>query len=126
MEHVPLIDIEAGSAPVNPSVSGVSNPDVGICRICFEEESLGNLESPCACSGTLKVNLILLGGYETIDTYDQCALRLGFGAESASQLPPKVAKRAGDERGGPSSGVRNMQEPLQGLLPNPSDATKTP
>lgn len=25
------------------------------CRICQEEDSLKNLESPCACSGSLKV-----------------------------------------------------------------------
>ncbi|EYU28755.1 hypothetical protein ABFS82_12G101900 [Erythranthe guttata] len=28
--------------------------DMGECRICQEEDSLNNLESPCACSGSLK------------------------------------------------------------------------
>lgn len=36
------------------------------CRICQEEDSLDKLESPCACSGSLKVKffsrLILLAG----------------------------------------------------------------
>lgn len=36
------------------------------CRICQEEDSLDKLESPCACSGSLKVKsfsrLVLLAG----------------------------------------------------------------
>ena len=28
---------------------------VGECRICQEEDSIKNLETPCACSGSLKV-----------------------------------------------------------------------
>lgn len=28
----------------------------GECRICQEEDSIDNLETPCACSGSLKVN----------------------------------------------------------------------
>lgn len=28
------------------------------CRICQDEDSLNNLESPCACSGSLKVNFL--------------------------------------------------------------------
>lgn len=28
---------------------------VGECRICQEEDSINNLETPCACSGSLKV-----------------------------------------------------------------------
>lgn len=28
------------------------------CRICQEEDSVKNLESPCSCSGSLKVNFI--------------------------------------------------------------------
>lgn len=28
---------------------------MGECRICQEEDSVNNLESPCACSGSLKV-----------------------------------------------------------------------
>lgn len=33
-------------------------PLIGVaeCRICQEDDSLNNLESPCACSGSLKVN----------------------------------------------------------------------
>lgn len=31
---------------------------MGECRICQEEDSLNNLESPCACSGSLKVYLL--------------------------------------------------------------------
>lgn len=27
------------------------------CRICQEEDSIKNLESPCACTGSLKVRL---------------------------------------------------------------------
>ncbi|KAL8513852.1 hypothetical protein ACS0TY_013102 [Phlomoides rotata] len=27
---------------------------MGECRICQEEDSVNNLESPCACSGSLK------------------------------------------------------------------------
>lgn len=33
---------------------------MGECRICQEEDSVNNLESPCACSGSLKVNTWLL------------------------------------------------------------------
>lgn len=29
------------------------------CRICQEEDSVSNLEKPCACSGSLKVSLYL-------------------------------------------------------------------
>lgn len=29
------------------------------CRICQEEDSVSNLEMPCACSGSLKVSLSL-------------------------------------------------------------------
>lgn len=29
---------------------------MGECRICQEEDSVNNLESPCACSGSLKVH----------------------------------------------------------------------
>lgn len=32
---------------------------VGECRICQEEDSLHNLETPCACSGSLKVCLFV-------------------------------------------------------------------
>lgn len=28
------------------------------CRICQEEDSVNNLETPCACSGSLKVSLL--------------------------------------------------------------------
>lgn len=28
---------------------------LGECRICQEEDSVNNLESPCSCSGSLKV-----------------------------------------------------------------------
>lgn len=28
------------------------------CRICQEEDSVKNLESPCSCSGSLKVNFV--------------------------------------------------------------------
>lgn len=31
---------------------------IGECRICQEEDHLNNLESPCACSGSLKVNVL--------------------------------------------------------------------
>lgn len=30
------------------------------CRICQEEDSVKNLEAPCACSGSLKVGFLLL------------------------------------------------------------------
>lgn len=41
---------------------------MGECRICQEEDSINNLESPCACSGSLKVNtnaplFIVLAGF---------------------------------------------------------------
>jgi hypothetical protein len=29
------------------------------CRICQEEDSIKNLESPCACIGSLKVHIII-------------------------------------------------------------------
>lgn len=32
---------------------------MGECRICQEEDSVNNLESPCACSGSLKVKCSL-------------------------------------------------------------------
>lgn len=28
------------------------------CRICQEEDQIKNLETPCACSGSLKVNIL--------------------------------------------------------------------
>lgn len=31
---------------------------MGECRICQDEDSFNNLESPCACSGSLKVNVL--------------------------------------------------------------------
>lgn len=33
------------------------------CRICQEEDSVKNLESPCSCSGSLKVKFHLLNFY---------------------------------------------------------------
>lgn len=33
---------------------------MGECRICQEEDSVNNLETPCACSGSLKVNAMSL------------------------------------------------------------------
>lgn len=47
---------------VRSSSSGSSSSDalaaakgeVGLCRICLEEDSLSNLEQPCACAGTQK------------------------------------------------------------------------
>lgn len=30
------------------------------CRICQEEDSINNLETPCACSGSLKVYIYIL------------------------------------------------------------------
>ncbi|KAL8513853.1 hypothetical protein ACS0TY_013102 [Phlomoides rotata] len=36
---------------------------MGECRICQEEDSVNNLESPCACSGSLKVNTWLKNVY---------------------------------------------------------------
>lgn len=34
--------------------------DIRECRICQEEDSVKNLETPCACSGSLKVRLMLI------------------------------------------------------------------
>ncbi|KAL0408696.1 UNVERIFIED_CONTAM: hypothetical protein Sradi_1804000 [Sesamum radiatum] len=36
---------------------------MGECRICQEEDSLKNLESPCACSGSLKLFLLRVVGF---------------------------------------------------------------
>lgn len=36
------------------------------CRICQEEDSLANLEAPCACSGSLKVYFPNLGWHELL------------------------------------------------------------
>lgn len=35
---------------------------MGECRICQEEDSFNNLESPCGCSGSLKVNYYAIWG----------------------------------------------------------------
>lgn len=66
------------STPVNESPAGSSgsapaseDDDVGDgeeepllqmaeCRICQEEDSINNMETPCACSGSLKVHFLFL------------------------------------------------------------------
>lgn len=37
-------------------VEGQPLIQMGECRICQEEDSIQNLETPCACSGSVKVN----------------------------------------------------------------------
>jgi hypothetical protein len=39
------------------------------CRICQEEDSVSNLENPCACSGSLKVYYLFIYIYIYIYTY---------------------------------------------------------
>ena len=36
------------------------------CRICQEEDSVKNLEKPCACSGSLKVWILSCSGFQTL------------------------------------------------------------
>lgn len=55
----------SGENEAGPSGSAVDDEmgeeepliQVGECRICQEEDSVTNLEIPCACSGSLKVYL---------------------------------------------------------------------
>ncbi|GIL44141.1 hypothetical protein Vafri_1670 [Volvox africanus] len=42
----------SGSGP--SSVTVAPKGESGLCRICLEEDSLNNLEQPCACAGTQK------------------------------------------------------------------------
>lgn len=68
----PREDVVESAAAAGPSCSTAATPDDQAgeqdasneeepliqgaeCRICQEEDSLNNLESPCACSGSLKV-----------------------------------------------------------------------
>ncbi|MCO5572669.1 hypothetical protein L7F22_026427 [Adiantum nelumboides] len=44
-------DVEAGSQVATHLLGTSSSAE---CRICQEEDQLGNLESPCACTGSLK------------------------------------------------------------------------
>ena len=45
-------EISIGSEEEEPLISMVE------CRICQEEDHIKNLETPCACSGSLKVSLL--------------------------------------------------------------------
>lgn len=56
--QVPSPPAAAGSGSSPPTVSSTSTTDSpatsGSCRICLEEDLVGNLEQPCSCSGTLR------------------------------------------------------------------------
>lgn len=45
-----IVDSEGGAGEGMPLIG------MGECRICQEEDAVSNLESPCACSGSLKVD----------------------------------------------------------------------
>lgn len=47
------------------------------CRICQEEDSLNNLENPCACSGSLKVNVLKNSQYLPL-YQDDCTFKCIF------------------------------------------------
>ncbi|KAG2488498.1 hypothetical protein HYH03_013001 [Edaphochlamys debaryana] len=61
-------DAPAGPAPAEPTLASpgstssgsttgtqkAKDAEVGLCRICLEEDELGNLEQPCQCTGTQK------------------------------------------------------------------------
>ena len=46
---VAVVVAEEGETEDQPLIT------VGECRICQEEDSIKNLETPCACSGSLEV-----------------------------------------------------------------------
>ncbi|EFJ44345.1 hypothetical protein VOLCADRAFT_106491 [Volvox carteri f. nagariensis] len=46
------ISSSSGSGP--SSAGAAPKGESGLCRICLEEDSLNNLEQPCACAGTQK------------------------------------------------------------------------
>jgi hypothetical protein len=49
-------------------------PTVGECRICQEEDDIANLESPCACSGSLKVCPLMVHKLEAFVLFELCIL----------------------------------------------------
>lgn len=66
VEHTPMLSLEKSAlVPVLPVHSAeqevaISSKDKVLiptveCRICQEEDDIKNLDSPCACSGSLKV-----------------------------------------------------------------------
>lgn len=53
-------DAEASSSGISAPTGAGDNEEqpliqMGECRICQDEDSIQNLETPCACSGSLKV-----------------------------------------------------------------------
>lgn len=58
MEKSKLYDLEAGLVEL-----------VSECRICQDDDFIAKMESPCSCSGTLKVYILLLHIYICICIY---------------------------------------------------------
>jgi hypothetical protein len=54
--------VASGQAAVSVPGKEEDDPLIGMveCRICQDEDLAKNLESPCACSGSLKVRVPLL------------------------------------------------------------------
>ncbi|GLC44242.1 hypothetical protein PLESTM_001572100 [Pleodorina starrii] len=44
----------SGSGSGSSGAGAAAKGELGLCRICLEEDSLSNLEQPCACAGTQK------------------------------------------------------------------------
>jgi hypothetical protein len=82
------LESEKGCNEGNHSVENIENgligcskqhelgikPTVGECRICQEEDDIANLESPCACSGSLKVCPLMVHKLEAFDLFELCIL----------------------------------------------------
>lgn len=53
-----IADHEQVAVTVDEEEEDENAPLIGMgeCRICQEEDSFSNMESPCGCSGSLKVN----------------------------------------------------------------------
>lgn len=61
IEHPPTCAVDAED-PNHFSASEEEEPLIQTleCRICQEEDNIKNLEAPCACSGSLKVDILFL------------------------------------------------------------------
>jgi len=57
---VDVVDEEVGGGEEEPLIQAAE------CRICQEEDSVKNLEKPCACSGSLKVWNPSCSGFQTL------------------------------------------------------------
>lgn len=66
-----LVDQGVGSGEEEPLIQ------IAECRICQEEDSFNNLETPCACSGSVKVYLCMC-----VYVFCLCCFRFGDNEQS--------------------------------------------